>query len=267
MSNVTTGADIEAIAVDKNGLTVSIEGKIKGTKKKPRIVPGGNVQEDNVLPEWAIDVCKNKAEFVDRVTSVRIELDKILNKFGLETELKSVSFFNRSELNTPQAKEFACSPDFNCWTGQENKFVKPTGYYAAMRTAGGHTHFGFPEANNWSTAKRECAQWFDIFLGLQAHALGKGCDDRSRMYGQAGAFREKKYGIEYRVLNNWWATERGASWVYDQMMRAYEYFQMGTVEDIFGKEIKEDVQRAIKINIPGTARYIMESHGLEVQPL
>ena len=38
--------------------------------------------------------------------------------------------------------------------------------------------------------------------------MSKGCDrsqiDRRKIFGRAGSFRPKNYGIEYRVLSSWW---------------------------------------------------------------
>jgi hypothetical protein len=43
------------------------------------------------------------------------------------------------------------------------------------------------------------------------------------MYGKAGAFRPKPYGMEYRVLSNKWLTNtRLQSWVYDTTVLAME---------------------------------------------
>ena len=43
----------------------------------------------------------------------------------------------------------------------------------------------------------------DLFLGVPSVLMDNGID-RKKLYGKAGAFRSKPYGVEYRTLSNFW---------------------------------------------------------------
>jgi hypothetical protein len=56
-------------------------------------------------------------------------------------------------------------------------------------------------------------------------------DDRRRqLYGKAGAYRPKPYGMEYRVLSNVWLKNKSLQrWVYRNTMRAIKELQYGNL--------------------------------------
>lgn len=59
-----------------------------------------------------------------------------------------------------------------------------------------------------------------MFLGVPSIVLD---DDKERrsLYGSAGSFRFKEYGIEYRTLSNFWLKNKDfMSWVFDQTQLA-----------------------------------------------
>jgi hypothetical protein len=62
----------------------------------------------------------------------------------------------------------------------------------------------------------------DCFLGLPS-LLWDGDTARRKMYGAAGAFRPKPYGVEYRVLSNaWLLSEERMRFVYNQTVSAVD---------------------------------------------
>lgn len=110
-----------------------------------------------------------------------------------------------------KAKELGCSPDYNAWTGEVNPPPKdPDNPY--LRTASGHIHIGWTEGADLSDQQhilncRDMVKQFDWYLG--GWSLRVDTDPaRRRLYGKAGAMRFKDYGVEYRVLSNFWITSR-----------------------------------------------------------
>ena len=54
----------------------------------------------------------------------------------------------------------------------------------------------------------------DLFLGCPSIILDKD-NKRRELYGKAGAYRNKPYGVEYRTLSNFWLTSsKLMQWVY-----------------------------------------------------
>ena len=193
------GSDPEAFLVDVDGTFVISVGKIGGSKDEPRPVTKGAVQEDNVLAEFNIDPASTAEEFINHIDTVVAELEAIVQP--LKLLFTSSHEFETEELDAggEQALMFGCDPDFNCWTKGVND--GPDGFATNLRTAGGHVHIGYdyPDAGtSWQVA-RAC----DYVLGLPSVLLD-GDARRRELYGSAGACRLKPYGVEYRVLSNFW---------------------------------------------------------------
>jgi len=209
---LTIGADPELFVADSANNIVSGIGHVGGTKTEPKPVNCGAVQEDNVLAEFNIDPCSTAQQFCEKVTAVTDELNKILDSSGLHTVVMSSHEFDEAYLveQGDKALEFGCDPDTNCWTREENNPPDP---YTGLRTAGGHVHVGYDNPNRDRSFEIACI--LDYLLGASSVLLDS--DHRRRgMYGQGGACRIKPYGVEYRVLSNFWLnSESLKKWIFD----------------------------------------------------
>lgn len=215
--SLLVGADPELILINRSGSPVSAIGKIGGSKEEPRIVKSGAVQEDNVLAEFNIDPARSANEFVNNINTVMGELQSILPEYKL-APIPS-AYFELQELmqGGEQAFIFGCDPDFNAWTGKENN---PPDSDTPLRTAGGHVHIGHESVQGSEEEKRKLIQVLDFYLGIPSVLLDSDVERRS-MYGQAGAYRPKEYGVEYRTLSNFWvSSEAYMRWVYYNTERA-----------------------------------------------
>lgn len=207
------GADPE-LFVKKDGKFISAHGLIPGTKAKPFVVYGGAIQVDGMALEININPTGNGETFLSRVNSVLNELRKHLHP-GLDMVLSETAVFEMEYMdNVPEeAKVLGCDPDFNAYTGVENP--APDGN-SNLRTAAGHIHIGWTEGASITDpghfiACRELTKELDYFLGLPLSLYEKN-NDRRQMYGVAGSFRPKTYGLEYRVPSNVWL-------LHDQIMK------------------------------------------------
>ena len=213
---ITIGADPELFVIDGDE-PVPVIGKLGGTKDQPIRVECGAVQEDNVLAEFNIDPAHTEKEFIHNINTVMGEMQARLPKF--ELRIASSLHFSQEILMKAgkQAIEFGCNPDLNAWTGGLNKPPNP---YTTLRTAGGHVHVGYdvPDMNN----RLEVIKMMDILIGIPSVILDPD-RERRRMYGRAGACRVKDYGVEYRVLSNFWLqNEKLMSWVYRHAVESVE---------------------------------------------
>jgi hypothetical protein len=78
------------------------------------------------------------------------------------------------------------------------------------------------------------------------------------MYGQAGAFRIKPYGMEYRVLSNaWLQTPELMGWVYDNTIKALSNL-MG------GGECPPEVRDVINTSDVNAARDLCAFNGISL---
>lgn len=222
------GCDPEIFLTDSAGALVSAVGKIGGTKQAPRPLPIGEgfaVQEDNVAIEFNIPPADNQDLFVRNIQECRNYLAGMIAEQGLKFINSSAEYFPEQELMTRAAQEFGCDPDFNAWTGKRNPRPKATN--ATLRSAGGHVHVG----NYFDHPKKvlHFTKYLDLYLAVPSVLMDSG-ELRKQLYGKAGAFRHKPYGMEYRVLSNYWIFDNKLiSWVWSQVHKAMEAWQADAV--------------------------------------
>jgi hypothetical protein len=121
-------------------------------------------------------------------------------------------------LQTPHSQEFGCSPDYNAYTEDENP--RPDSR-TNLRTAGGHIHIGYD--NVAIDTSLFLVKMCDLFLGLPSVLIDKDVD-RRQLYGKAGAFRYKSYGLEYRSLSNFWLrTKDDTAFIYEQVVKMFNF--------------------------------------------
>lgn len=212
MSGFKFGCDPELFIFDGAGEPVSAEGIIPGTKESPHPVPCGAVQHDGMAAEFNIEPATNFADFNRNILTVMKSLGEFLPKDHTLQILPSVNFSRSAFDNTSDsAKALGCQPDFNAWTGSINPPPRDMNN-PFLRTASGHLHIGWGDDFDLCDAQhtvncRDLVKQFDWFLGAYSVLMDDDPKRRS-LYGRAGAYRPKPYGVEYRVLSNFWITSR-----------------------------------------------------------
>ena len=221
--DITIGADPE-VFVTKNNKFVTAHNLIRGTKKEPYKVKCGAVQVDGMALEFNIDPSSNRKTFLLNIKTVLATLESMVPEHSLSFD--SVAYFNKEYLSSlpEEATELGCDPDFNAWTGQINSSPDES---VMFRTAAGHIHIGWTEGMldddpvHLDVCKRVVKQ-LDFYLGLPSIIFDNETK-RRELYGKAGAFRAKSYGVEYRVLSNKWLTsDTLINWAYDNTISALE---------------------------------------------
>lgn len=206
------GADPELFVKDDKGRHVSAEGLIPGTKDEPYKVDYGAIQVDGMAAEFNIDPATTFTEFNRNIQAVMGQLEAMLPKGYTLDAIPSVVFDEDVFTASPdKAKELGCMPDFNAWTGEMN----PPPHDPAnpfLRTASGHLHIGWTEGQDITDLQhvmncRDLVKQFDWYLGGWSVKMDSD-PTRRNLYGKAGACRFKDYGVEYRVLSNFWITTR-----------------------------------------------------------
>jgi len=115
-----------------------------------------------------------------------------------------------------------CDPDFNAWTEEVNVISRKD---VNLRTAGGHVHIGYENPD--AQTNIELIKLMDLFLGVPSILLDTDTE-RRKMYGKAGCFRFTEFGVEYRVLSNFWTTSlENIKWLFDGIKQAVEAYNNG----------------------------------------
>lgn len=212
MKGFSIGADPELFVLDETGKPVSAAGLIPGTKAVPHKVEGGAIQVDGMAAEFNIDPCTSFTEFNDRIKLVMKQLQGFLPTGYTLSAVPCIVFDEDVWDAAPEeAKELGCSPDFNAWTGTVNPPPNcPSNL--RLRTASGHLHIGWTDDADMGDIQhilncQDLVKQLDWYLG--AWSLKMDPDPTRRLlYGKAGACRYKPYGVEYRVLSNFWLTTK-----------------------------------------------------------
>jgi len=211
------GSDPELMLRDKKtGRLVSAipfipEGKGEG---RPLDKTGHNrALHDNVLVEYNTQPARNEIEWVGTHTTVLRAIQRILDPVGLELHLQASANYPAAELKHPEARKFACEPDWSAWTLDINE-IPASAAKRSFRSAGGHLHVGKIKGSEALNAildddygKIDTVKMLDIYAGVPSVFLDKDTTAPARraLYGGAGAHRPKpEYGVEYRALGNWW---------------------------------------------------------------
>lgn len=219
---------------------VSAHGLIPGTKKEPYKVQDGAIQVDGNAVEYNIDPCKTEDEFVARNASVLKTLSSMLPDYELVN--RPYVDFNKNVWDKipEEAKELGCDPDYNAYTGNQNpnpgELVRVSKGQSS-RTAAGHIHIGWTKDMDVGNpghleACKILIRELDLRLGVPS-ALLEYADlsaKRRILYGKAGAFRPKPYGVEYRVLSNFWVgNEELTRWIYQVCFETFVDLLKGRV--------------------------------------
>lgn len=226
MGKITIGADPEFFVRHRNHY---ISGHVFacGTKRKPLPTEYGHVQVDGVALEVNVKPSETRADFIRNVRGVMSDVQYVMDKkvAGCKLVAKPSVFFGTAKLSRLPLENFilGCEPDYNAWLGQKvNTRPSPE---VPFRTGAGHIHVGWTENANPRSISHmmECARvvrQLDYYLGAPSLLWDKDCRRRS-LYGKAGAFRSKPYGVEYRVLSNaWLTTDELIGWVFNRAVAA-----------------------------------------------
>lgn len=233
------GCDPELFFVDQAGKYMSSIGLVGGTKDFPMpIGEGCAVQEDNVAVEFNTPPCASADEFVKAINHNLSFLKMHAANYNFDLKIVPSATFSDDQLADPRAQEFGCDPDFNAWKGGEQN-PRPKASDANLRSAGGHIHI------ETEFDCLEVVKAMDLFVGCMMLEFDTDAD-RRRLYGKAGAFRKKSYGVEYRTASNAWITsDERIRWVWDQTDKALDFVKNGyTLTDEDGYLIQKCINES-----------------------
>jgi hypothetical protein len=259
VNNVTIGSDPEFFLFNKEkNEIISAEGLIGGTKDEPRLISavGHAVQEDNIMVEFNIPPAIDAESFS---RDIQFTIDYIINEIGDENitySTKAGAEINPEYLHTEQACRFGCEPDYNAWTAEVNS---PPEANATTRCSGGHIHIGYDNPDEEISV--ELVKAMDLFVGIPSLLMDEDTI-RKTMYGKAGAFRFKNYGVEYRGISNFFIfSDELRKWVFRNTLKAVNFVNSNKT---FTDEQASNIIKAIDTNDKQLATAIVKEFRLEV---
>jgi len=192
---------------------VPIFGLVGGTKEEPlplnakfpgfegtKIPNNTFIQEDGTALEFNVAPAPDTERLLLDCHHITRAISTFAERKGLEIwQNHTAPFDQEAKDKAPQAFVVGCSPDFSAYTGMVR--TCPDGVQNSLtRHAGGHFHIGFDKDLLPSDV---VVKFMDLVLGLPSVFIDKQ-GLRREYYGQAGSFRDKPYGVEYRTLSNFW---------------------------------------------------------------
>lgn len=224
-------------------------------KDEPMALKYGKMHWDNILLEVCPNHAETEEEFVKNVVEMRDNAANKSKNLGCQLTPLSAAYVSHDLAHSDNGLCFGCDPDMNAYTRTlQRPKINPSD---TLRTAGGHVHIG-TEAKTIQD-QVALAKLCDLYLGVPSVLLDKDTT-RRRMYGKAGSFRPKPYGIEYRVLSNFWAfSERHIAWVYNQVEEVVEFYTQMR-EDLSSGGDKADWQWLLSPEIGEECSRIINEH-------
>lgn len=252
---ILIGADPELFVKDiSTGKYVSSHTFAPGTKKNPLRVDRGALQLDGTAFEFNIDPAETKTEFVSNIAKVKGEMEKVVRQSfpghnGITLVADPVADYDAEYFSSipGEALELGCEPDYNAYTQGPNPVPEVRSMF---RTGSGHIHIGWTnkmdpfEDGHFQTCC-EVVQQLDWYLGLPSLLWDSEGKRRRELYGKAGAFRPKSYGVEYRVLSNTWLRdERLIEFVFDNTTKAIRDMEAGNIAiDSWGQHARNVINK------------------------
>lgn len=252
----TVGTDPEVFVVNINtNEVISAIGLIPGTKEEPYPISdkGHAIQTDNVMAEFCVPPAQGAEELYLNIKFCLDHLDAMLPN-NIKTKILASAHLDEKYLDNEQAQLFGCDADYNAYSLSQNPSIDSN---TNLRTAGGHIHIGYNDPD--FDVNIRLIQALDLYLGLPSLVLDTDVD-RRKMYGKAGAFRIKEYGVEYRTLSNFWIKdEKTVRWAFNGVERAIKFIndeETLSDDDIFS------IQMAINNFDLGLACKIMKKYSI-----
>jgi hypothetical protein len=261
------GADVEWFLRDKSGNPVPCIGLVGGTKTNPLpLIPGREgymIQEDNVALEWGIPPAGSRQEFLYHCMRAREAIDAKLEAMALTAAIVPSMRFTKEQLEHPQAKTVGCESDYCVWDQCENEKPDLSGENETLRSGGGHVHISFKVGDEVPVFPKHLPHMetivmaFDVFISLGFVVMDSDTE-RRKLYGKAGAFRPKPYGVECRTLSNMWSSDpKLTEWVYTQVEAMFNYIRRAPDA---GKWLREQKKVIVPIinngDVAGAKRYL-----------
>lgn len=223
----TFGSDPE-LMLTLNGIHRSAIGVIKGSIEDRISKNGHEFYYDNVLAECAIKPGSCREEVIDNFRDCLQIYASMVRPYELITQASHI--FNDNELLHPDARKVGCAKDFCAYEmAQKDAPVKEISE-GNLRSCGGHIHLGADVLASDGPEPILAVYLLDLLVGVPSLWLDKDptSPKRRAIYGKAGRYRSKTYGIEYRPLGNFWLeSPQLVGLIYDLSMFAIECVESG----------------------------------------
>ena len=264
------GADPELFVAGRDGRPMSVHDIIPGSKKAPHKVASGAIQPDGLAAEFNIDPVP-VSDFAAFDTSILAVIGEVKQRLpeGATILRGASTMFDKDYYDSlpDEVKVLGCEPDYCAYsTDIFAPNPRPDGD-SGLRSAAGHIHIGWgadipADHPEHLEVCRKIVRQMDWYVGLAMTIIDPDTE-RRKLYGKAGAYRPKSYGVEYRTPSNAWLWSKGLRRFIHQMVnRAItDMVAQRVFEDIYNSKYRDtypDVQSIINNGDATAARSVLE---------
>lgn len=232
MANFSIGSDPEFMLA-RGGQFFSATAIVPGTKYERHAIGAHHAYYDNVMAECAVAPATSRDQFIENLRDCLKRFSSLVRPYHLVA--RASADYPASELQSPEALEIGCDPEFCAYELQIAEPPKQEFQFGTLRTAGGHIHIGSSVAQELF-GRLHCVHMCDLFLGTASIFLDKDPTTQKRkgLYGKAGRFREPEWGVEYRSLSNFWLTSpKLVGLVFDMSQFVVDFVEAGKHKKLF----------------------------------
>lgn len=232
VSDVLVGCDPEVAVFDSATKLLIPAWELVDAKKgdKPhQITKLTSVHADGVALEFNMTPCsidlfgKNvRRAYEDVLAYVAQQQEKSGHKLAVYTVAEATAF-SKATLEHPLANIDGCDPDFCAYNSEPMtpRERAPLNSVGARRFFGGHIHVGYDQDSCPPFAMARLLDMF-VYAPLARHDMQ---GERKKMYGTAGLFRPKSYGMEYRTPSNFWLVGEHMLYIVHNMTQLFNALQ------------------------------------------
>lgn len=217
MSKFSFGSDPEFMLKNGDRYVSAIE-VVLGDIANRITVRGHQFYWDNVLAECAINFGRHKTEVIDNFRDCLGIYAEMVHPHVLVAQASQE--YPPEALQDERSQIVGCKPDTCAYMMEVATPPRDKMCGKPLRSCGGHIHLGQEEGilDGDGCEPVIIVHLLDLFLSIPAMFIEKDPTSAARrsLYGQAGRYRPKPYGIEYRSLGNFWlASPKLVELVYD----------------------------------------------------
>jgi hypothetical protein len=215
----------------------------------------GDIHADNACMEIAMPPCSTEDQFVETVLEGKRRVEEVIGSYNLVPQWTPSAWVPEQFLTDSRVLLSGCDPDFNAYTMKQNPRVE---FEDGLRSAGGHVHISY-DGPNVPAIHKLILKEFEIRQGFYGVLIDRD-KARTKLYGRAGSYRPKGYGLEIRSPSNWWLEK-------EEYIRMTFRSAKAAVESAgeLGATLADAlVQRVINSRDITVARAILDANNLEM---
>jgi hypothetical protein len=201
---ISFGSDPEFILIDTDGNYRTAIGIVQGDRENRISLQGHQFFYDNVMAECAIKPARSKKKTLENFRECLQLYADMVRPYKLHVQASHT--YSETEMRHPATREAGCEPDYCAYQWKLQKPPKRAIEQTNLRSCGGHIHLGHPILTSDGPEPLLAIFMLDLMVGVPSLWLDKDPTSAARrgLYGKAGRYRPKDYGLEYRSLGNFW---------------------------------------------------------------